>query len=73
MFVENAAEIQGIFIPYNSPDFRYRVSCGLQKHLRICHADGDNILQRRGFGIFLKIAYKPADAHPPGCGIFFDV
>lgn len=73
VFVKNTAEVQRIVIPYDPPNLRHRVGGGLQKHLCVGHADGDNVLKGRSLCVLFKIADKPADTHTPGGSVFFSV
>lgn len=73
MLVEYTAEVQGVFIADNPADFGYRIFGGFQQHLRICDADGDDILHGGGAGVTFEVADKPAYAHAAGCRIVLNV
>ena len=72
LLMEDPAEIQRIFIAYDTPDLGHRIGSCFQQNLCLCDTDGKDVLHGCKPGVFLKIPDEPADAHPTGFGVFPD-
>ena len=72
LLFEQAAEVQRVLVTDDFSDLRDIAGGGLQQALGIGDPEGEEVLHGCRTGIVPETPDKPADAHAPASGVFFN-